>query len=77
MDSQDALLLVQKIQNLPPHLIRPVKEEICGNWAEIFPAISDYCAYTETIKEKQSSFLRNTIDNIVRGNEVITKFERF
>ena len=73
MDSQDAYLLVKQLQKLPPYLMRVVKLEICnGKWSELFPPISDYCNYTEDIKEKQTSFVENAIDNVIRGNEVIT-----
>ena len=70
MDSKGAKLLVQKLQKFPPHLLKPVKEELCGKWAQVFSPIDDYCFYTENIKEKQTSFIQNTIDNVIRGNEV-------
>ena len=73
MDSQDALLLVKQLQKLPPYLLRVVKMEVCdGKWSQLFQPLSDYCNYAEDIKEKQTSFLENAIDNVIQGNEVIT-----
>ena len=70
MDSKDAPLLVKKLQQLPPWMARLVKLEVCGKWSKVFPPISDYCAYTEVIQQKQTSFVKNAIDNVIRGNEV-------
>ena len=70
MDQLEAMSLLQKSPELPPQLRRLVKLEVCGRWSKVFP-ISNYCAYTEDIKQKQASFLENAVDNVIRGNEVI------
>ena len=71
IDQKDAILLVKSLQELPPKLNSLVKLEICDKWFKVFAPISNYCAYSEVIKQKQSSFMTNAIDNVIRGNEVI------
>ena len=51
--------------------MKPVKLEVCGKWSKVFPPLSDYCDYTDDIQQKQTSFVKNAIDNVIRGNEVI------
>ena len=70
MGEQEAISLYQKSKRFPPEVQRLIKKEVCGKWPKVFP-FSNWCAYTEVIKQKQASFLENAVDNVIRGNEVI------
>ena len=70
MGAQEAIEIVQKAKLLPPMFKNLIKEEVCGRWPKVFP-ISNWCSYKEVIKQKQSSFLENAVDNVIRGNEMI------
>ena len=70
MGEQEAISLYQKSKKFPPEVQRLIKKEVCGKWPKVFP-FSNWCAYTEVIKQKQASFLENAVDNVIRGNEVI------
>ena len=70
MGEQEAISLYNKSKRFPPEVRRLIKKEVCGKWPKVFP-FSNWCAYTEVIKQKQASFLENAVDNVIRGNEVI------
>ena len=70
MGEQEAISLYHKSKRFPPEVQRLIKKEVCGKWPKVFP-FSNWCAYTEVIKQKQASFLENAVDNVIRGNEVI------